>query len=269
MTLIYAVLSTLALAHGPGTDSLAAGRRIAASVQLAAQEYRNGFAAGKITSPAEVNEARLFLAEARRSAQVLPARIVSGTIADIDLVLDMLARTALPDSVAAGARRATDHLATALGAPLDEIPDRTPSLQRGAEIFRRECSVCHGASGHGDGVGRPGAESAACGPDCCARPRARHAAGVLPASHDRCRRDCDAGVRNAAAARRSLGGGAVRIHAATSCPGGRYSGGITGVPDGRGDDGLRRDRGARSGGYVVASRRGSRVPTKPGRAARQ
>ena len=84
MNLIYAVLSTLALAHGPGTDSLAAGRRIAASVQLAAQEYRNGFSAGKLTSPAEVNEARLFLADARRTAQMLPARIATGTITDID-----------------------------------------------------------------------------------------------------------------------------------------------------------------------------------------
>jgi len=153
MNLIYAVLGAFAIASGPGTDSLAAGRRIAASVQLAAQEYRNGFAAGRLTSPAEINEARLFLAEARRTAQVLPARIAAGTIADIDRLLDLVARTAVPDSVAASARRATAQLATALGASLDEIPDRTPSLQRGAEIYKRECSGCHGVTGHGDGAG--------------------------------------------------------------------------------------------------------------------
>jgi high-affinity iron transporter len=153
MNLIYAALSTLALVNGPGTDSLAAGRRVAASVQLAAQEYRNGFAGGKLTLPAEVNEARLFLAEARRTAQVLPARIATGTITAIDQLLDMLARAVPPDSIAASARRVTENLASALGAPLDDIPEHAPSLRRGAEIFQRECSSCHGASGHGDGVG--------------------------------------------------------------------------------------------------------------------
>lgn len=153
MTLIYAALFSLMLAHGPGSDSLAAGRRIAASVHLAAQEYRNGVAGGRIIAPAEVDEARLFLTEARRTAGVLPARIAAGTIADIDRVLELLAQVAAPDSVAASARRAADHLAVALGAALDEIPDRTPSLTHGGEVFHRDCSGCHGALGHGDGVG--------------------------------------------------------------------------------------------------------------------
>jgi high-affinity iron transporter len=153
MTLIYAALTVLALAHAPGTDSLAAGRRIAASVQLAAQEYRNGVSGGKVTSPAEVAEARLFLVEARRTAQVLPAQIAAGTIADIDRIVELLARTAAPDSVAASARLAADHLAVSLGTPLDEIPDYTPSLKRGAEVFRRDCAGCHGELGRGDGVG--------------------------------------------------------------------------------------------------------------------
>jgi high-affinity iron transporter len=152
MNLIHVALFSLFLTHGPGADSVAAGRRIAASVALAAQEYRNGVSGGKIVAPAEVDEARLFLTEARRTAGVLSPRLAAGTIADIDRMLELLTRVASPDLVAAGARRAADHLAVALGAVLDEIPDRTPSLRRGADVFQRECSSCHGALGRGDGV---------------------------------------------------------------------------------------------------------------------
>ena len=48
-------------------------RRLAATAQLAAQEYRNGVAKGRVVAPAEVAEARLFLQESRRSAALLPA----------------------------------------------------------------------------------------------------------------------------------------------------------------------------------------------------
>jgi hypothetical protein len=47
-------------------------RRVAATAQLAAQEYRLGVSAGHVVSPAEVDEARLFLQESRRSAVLLP-----------------------------------------------------------------------------------------------------------------------------------------------------------------------------------------------------
>ena len=152
MNLIYAAVFGLSLLDRSGGDSLAAGRRIAASVQLAAQEYRNGVSSGRVTAPAEVDEARLFLTEARRTANILPPRIAASTIADIDHLLDLLGAVAAPDSVAASARRTADHLALALGAVLEQIPDRTPSLKRGSEIFRRECRGCHGDLGRGDGI---------------------------------------------------------------------------------------------------------------------
>ena len=151
MNLIYAALTFLAAAHGPGADSVAAARRIAAGVQLAAQEYRNGVSAGKIIAQAEVDEARSFLTDAKRSANVLSARIAAATIADIDRVLELVARIASPDSVTASARRTTDDLAAALGVVLDDVPERTPSLARGAELYRRECVLCHGETGRGDG----------------------------------------------------------------------------------------------------------------------
>ncbi|HEU5041569.1 MAG TPA: hypothetical protein VFT84_12140, partial [Gemmatimonadales bacterium] len=56
-------------------------RRVAASVQLAAQEYRLGVTDGRITAPAEVDEARLFLQEAKQSALTLPGEAGPATAA--------------------------------------------------------------------------------------------------------------------------------------------------------------------------------------------
>jgi hypothetical protein len=56
-----------------GQDEVSVARRVAATAQLAAQEYRLGVDGGRIVARAEVEEARLFLSEARRSAGALPA----------------------------------------------------------------------------------------------------------------------------------------------------------------------------------------------------
>ena len=152
MNLIFAVLVSLGLPHPPAADSVAVARRIAAGVQLASEEYRNGFTAGKLTSPAEVDEARLFLTQARRDASILAPAVAAATIADIDRVLALVAAGAPADSVSAGVRRTTEDLAAALGVVLDEIPERAPLLARGADLFHRECSSCHGEQGRGDGA---------------------------------------------------------------------------------------------------------------------
>jgi high-affinity iron transporter len=152
MNLIYATLLLLTIVPGPGGDSVAAARRIVAGVQLAAEEYRNGVAAGKITAQSEVDEARSFLTEAKRSAHVFSPKLAAATIADIDRMLALVAGVASADAVAASARQTSDDLATALGVVLDPVPEQSPSLARGSELFRSECSSCHGESGRGDGA---------------------------------------------------------------------------------------------------------------------
>src|SRR5258706_1701050 len=53
-------------------DVPASARRLAATTQLAAQEYRLGVSGGRVVAQAEVDEAKLFLAEARRNADHIP-----------------------------------------------------------------------------------------------------------------------------------------------------------------------------------------------------
>ena len=79
MILSAAALVVSALAAPlPASDSVPdvapVVRRVAATAQLASQEYRVGIVNGRVVSQAEVDEARLFLQESRRSAALLPAK---------------------------------------------------------------------------------------------------------------------------------------------------------------------------------------------------
>jgi high-affinity iron transporter len=132
-------------------DRIPVARRIAASAQLAAQEYRVGVVDGRVVAPAEVEEAALFLKEARRSAALLPAALSASATGEIDALARLVAHTAPPDSLDAHVRLLTDDLTRRLGITLDELPAQTPSLARGAEVYQLNCAGCHGAVGRGDG----------------------------------------------------------------------------------------------------------------------
>src|SRR6478672_8935113 len=80
-------------------DPAPVARRVAATAQLAAQEYRVGVVDGRVVAKAEVEEATLFLQEARRSAALLPAEASRPAAADIDVLLRLVAATAPPDSL--------------------------------------------------------------------------------------------------------------------------------------------------------------------------
>ena len=126
-------------------------RRLATTVQLAAEEYRLGVKDGRIVAPPEVDEARLFLAEARRSTPKLPegARVL--VTAALDRLDAMVARVADPDSVDSGVAGLVNALTGELKIALDEIPAEVPSVARGREIYQTTCAGCHGAEGRGDG----------------------------------------------------------------------------------------------------------------------
>ena len=151
-------LASLLLAHlafiqqpAGGGDHTQSVRRIAATARLAAQEYRLGVQNGKIVLPAEVEEAQLFLTEARRTAGLLPTEISRSTSREIDAILGLVKQLASGDSVAARVSALSNQLAQRLGVSLDESPSRVPTLARGAEVYQASCASCHGTLGRGDG----------------------------------------------------------------------------------------------------------------------
>src|SRR6476661_485830 len=132
-------------------DPAPVARRVAATAQLAAQEYRVGVVDRRVVAKAEVEEATLFLQEARRSAALLPAEAGPAATAYIDALLHLVSATAPPDSLDARVRALNEGLVRRLGVTLDELPAITPSLSRGAEVYQANCAGCHGTVGRGDG----------------------------------------------------------------------------------------------------------------------
>ncbi len=140
----------------PAADSVEAARRIVATLQLAAQEYKLAFQGRELINPAEWEEARLFVGAARRSARDLPPRLA----ADLDRTLAHLeARVAArmpPDSLRIVAREVEQRLSRALGVSLNEGPTHALSLAAGERVWRTRCASCHGDGGRGDGPGAAG-----------------------------------------------------------------------------------------------------------------
>jgi high-affinity iron transporter len=132
-------------------DQATVARRVAATAQLAAQEYANGVAQGRVVAQAEVDEAKLFLQESRRSAGLLSAEARSGLIRDIDSLIQFVGRAAPPESVTSRVEAMTRSLSQQLNVVLDELPAQAPSLARGSEVYQERCAGCHGAAGRGDG----------------------------------------------------------------------------------------------------------------------
>jgi high-affinity iron transporter len=144
---------------GP-TDPAPLVRRLAATAQLAAQEYRLGVVGGRVVLQPEVDEAGLFLQEARRSAAALPESVAPAAVAKLDSIIALVKRTGSPDSVDLHVGQLTSAVAAKLGVAVDDLPAETPSLARGAEVYAANCSSCHGASGKGDGPAAMGLEPA-------------------------------------------------------------------------------------------------------------
>ncbi len=132
-------------------DYAPAARRIAATTQLATEEYRLGVSGGRVVAPPEVEEARLFLAEALRSVERLSAATAARARRELTALDSMVVATADPDSVAARGAAFVQWLSAELQLTFDDIPADAPSLERGRAIYDSTCSTCHGASGRGDG----------------------------------------------------------------------------------------------------------------------
>lgn len=131
-------------------------RRLWATAQLGAQEYRLGVKNGAVISAEELSESQLFFTEARRTAGLLPLAVVASANQQVSAIIQQAERHADPDSVAARVAKLGDLLTSKLSITLDDIPAITPSLARGAQIYQTNCSTCHGLTGRGDGPAAAG-----------------------------------------------------------------------------------------------------------------
>ncbi len=134
-------------------DSLAAARRIVAATSLAAKEYGLGVepTGRRIVLPDEVDEAKLFLDQARFDVPALPAAVRAHADTELAALQAMLERLTPPAEVERRAAALARRIGDAAGGPLEPPPSRPPSLARGARVYREQCAACHGDAGLGDG----------------------------------------------------------------------------------------------------------------------
>jgi high-affinity iron transporter len=143
---------------GQAMDSVSVARRIVAAGELAAKEYAAGVApdGGRITSPEEVNEARLFIDQARLDIHALPTAVRGYGDSALTALRALIDRAAPPADVARLAEALGERLAHAVGGAAVPTPTSPPSLARGQEVYREQCASCHGDAGRGDGAGARG-----------------------------------------------------------------------------------------------------------------
>ena len=127
---------------------MAAARRVVAAAALAAREYAAGVPpeGGKVDRPEEVEEAKLFIQQARFDVPSLPSAVRSGADSGLGHLAALLESLAPPDSVA----HVADALVRRIGSD-EPLPSQPPSLARGAAVYREQCAQCHGEAGRGDG----------------------------------------------------------------------------------------------------------------------
>lgn len=134
-------------------DSLAVARRVVAATSLAAKEYALGVApgGGRVIQVEELEETRLFLANARADASKLPVSVRAAADSGIGELLALVARLVPPAELEERADALTHAIAAAVGGGLDPTPRRPPSLARGQVVYGERCAACHGSAGRGDG----------------------------------------------------------------------------------------------------------------------
>ncbi len=128
-----------------------AARRIAAMAQLAAQEYTLAFEGGVLAKPSEAKEARLFVGEARRTAQTLGGDLGAEVARDLDAIGALLERSAASESVSVAVAGLERRLADLTGGASADRPARGASYETGSSLYAARCAQCHGSGGRGDG----------------------------------------------------------------------------------------------------------------------
>lgn len=126
-----------------------------AAVALAAKEYALGVtpAGGQILLPEEVDEAKLFIQQARLDVPGLPTAARASADRGLAAIAQLLDRLAPPDSVGGASDALIAAITAAAGGAhvLEPLPTRPPSHARGAVVYRARCAACHGENGRGDG----------------------------------------------------------------------------------------------------------------------
>jgi high-affinity iron transporter len=148
--LVSAVL--LARPVWAGQAEVESTRRLLTLVRGVGEEYREALDPdGRIVRPIELEEARLFLLEARQHAERLGSTLPGEVSGGLAALTNTLERRAPLDALEAEVDAICRAISRATGVAEENVPTAPPSPARGKAIFATHCVSCHGERGAGDG----------------------------------------------------------------------------------------------------------------------
>jgi high-affinity iron transporter len=156
MRRLLVLLATVALGLPAGANAAspdpAAVRRVLGLLGAVGVEYQEGVdETGQVVRPLELEEARMFLAEARVTADRLGTALPPDTTARMTAIGEGLARKAPVDDVVGQVEALKAAISEATGVAEEVTPPAAPSAARGKGLFGAHCVTCHGERGAGDG----------------------------------------------------------------------------------------------------------------------
>ncbi len=130
-------------------------KKIVMMLNIAAKEYLEGIADGKIINSAEYEESLIFLEQADSRYQSLvekyPGEESSATIEAFKILKEYSQAKKDPGKIRAEINAINKNIQKQFQVEIQVIPTQAVSLENGKSIFRSRCVLCHGIEGKGDG----------------------------------------------------------------------------------------------------------------------
>lgn len=116
-----------------------------------ATDYSSAVRDGVVVSTSEYAEMQEFSSTARDHIEALPAAPGKAKlVAQVNVLVDAIADKASPEDIAKQAHALGAALLVAY--PVSTAPTSAPDPALGASLYQKQCALCHGESGHGDGL---------------------------------------------------------------------------------------------------------------------
>ena len=144
------------IAQASNQETIDRTRKIVMMLNIAAKEFEEGVVDGKIVVPPEYEESKVFLQQAidrfeRISPEIKDPQKVESIKSQLSNMMDMVNNKVDSQLIRKKVNDINSDLLETFNIRIYKTPITPVSLTNGKYIFERNCYVCHGIKGDGDG----------------------------------------------------------------------------------------------------------------------
>jgi len=143
-------------AHATNQATIDRTKKIVMMLNIAGKEFEEGVVDGKIVVAAEYEESQVFLQQAierfeRISPEITDTQKAEGLKNKLNNMMAMVKDKVDSQLMWKEVNSINSELLKTFNIEINKTPITPVSLANGKKIFENNCSICHGAKGHGDG----------------------------------------------------------------------------------------------------------------------